>query len=184
MEKEKELMKIAREIEKCEECKRGKLGLPVPGEGNPYSNIMLIGESPGPTESKIGKPFVGRSGKFLTKLLDSIGIKREEVFITSPIKYYPGKRALRKDEIMHGRKHLLKQIEIVNPKIVVMLGNVAIKALFPEEKFFASKIHGNEIVRDKIYFPTFHPSAAMRFPRIRKLMEEDFKKLKILISRI
>jgi DNA polymerase len=139
--------------------------------------------APGPQESKRGEPFIGSSGKFLDKLLDSIGIKREDVFITSPVKYYPGRRALTNEEIVHGMIHTSKQIEIINPKLIVMLGNVALKALFPNEKLSITEIHGKPIEKDnRIYFPTFHPSAARRFPKIREKMLQDFKKLRTIIS--
>ena len=175
------LQKVANEIERCEVCNKYKIGLTIPGEGKPNAKIMFMGEAGGPTESKVGKPFVGKSGKFLMQLLSSIGIKRGEVFLTSPIKYYPGSRAPTNEEIMHGMIHTSKQIEIINPRLIVMLGNVALKALFPNEKFKVSEIHGKPIKKDgRIYFPTFHPSAARRFPKIRKLMEEDMKKLKVL----
>jgi len=181
----KALEKISEEIKNCEECKRNKFGLAVPGEGNPNAKIMLLGESPGPTESKVGRPFVGRSGRFLTEILDLIGIKREEVFITSPLKYYPGRRAPTTEEIRHGMLHTTKQIEIINPKLIVMLGNVALKALFPNEKFKVSEIHGKPIRKNgRIYFPTFHPSAARRFPKVREKMIKDFEKLKLLIKEI
>jgi len=181
----KALEKISEEIKKCEECKINKFGLAVPGEGNPNAKIMFMGESPGPTESKVGKPFVGMSGKFLTKLLESIGIKREEVFITSPLKYYPGRREPTDEEIRHGMLHTSKQIETINPKLIVLLGNVALKALFPKERFKVSEIHGKPMEKDnRIYFPTFHPSAAMRFPKVRKKMLKDFEKLKLLVEKL
>jgi len=184
MSKKEDLEKIAEEIKNCEECKRSKFGLPVPGEGSPNAKIMFLGEAPGINESKIGKPFVGKSGKFLNKLLESIGIKREEVFITSPVKYYPGKRAPTNEEISHGMVHTWKQIEIINPKIIVLLGNVAIKGTLGKN-YKISEIHGKPIKKDgRIYFPTFHPSAARRFPKIRKLVEEDFKKLKKIINNL
>jgi len=184
LDKIKSLEKVVEEIKNCGECKRRKIGLPVPGEGNPNARIVFVGEAGGPTESKTGRPFVGRAGKFLTQLLNSIGIKREDVFITSSVKYYPGRRTLKNEEIAHGRKHLLKQIEIINPKLIVLLGNVALKALFPDKKLSVSKIHGKEIEKEIIYFPTFHPAAAMRFPKVRKLMQEDMKKLRIIIANL
>jgi len=184
MNKRKELQKIAKEIENCKECKKNKYDLAVPGEGNPDAEIFFCGESPGIEESKIGRPFVGRAGKFLTQLLNSIEIDRKKVFIASPVKYYPGKRILKNEEIAHGRKHLLKQIEIINPKLIVLLGNVALKALFPDKKLSVSKIHGEEIKKEIIYFPTFHPAAAMRFPKVRKLMREDMKKLRAVIANL
>jgi len=179
----KALEKIAEEIKKCKECKRNKYGLPVPGEGDPNANLMFIGMAPGIEESKTGKPFVGRAGKFLNSLLDSIGIDRKDVFITSPVKYYPGKRILTNEEILHGRKHLLKQIETIKPKLIITLGDVALKALFPDEKLLVSNLHGKIIERKGIkYFITFHPAAAMRFPKIRKKMQEDFNELKEFIK--
>lgn len=179
------LRKIAEEIENCKECKENRIGLPVPGEGNPDADIIFMGEAAGPTESKTGRPFVGRAGKFLSSLLNSIGIKREEVFITSPVKYYPGRRAPNLKEIKHGMIHTSKQIEIINPKLIVMLGNTALKALFPSEKFSVSEVHGKIMRRnDRIYFPTFHPAAAMRFPKIKEKMGRDMKILKDLIQKL
>jgi DNA polymerase len=181
----KTLEKISEEIKNCEECKRNKFGLAVPGEGDPNAKVMLLGMAPGFWESKSGKPFVGRSGKFLTKLLELINIKRKDVFITSPIKYYPGRRAPTDEEIKHGMLHTTKQIEIISPKLIVLLGNVALKALFPNEKLTVSEIHGKEIKQNnRIYFPTFHPSAAMRFPKIKEKMQKDFEKLKLLINKL
>jgi DNA polymerase len=186
MEEKLRLLKaVEEEIKKCEECKKNKFGLPVPGKGNPNAKIIFLGESPGPQESKKGEPFIGPSGKFLDKLLDFIGIKREDVFITSPVKYYPGSRAPTNEEIMHGMTHTSKQIKIINPKLIVMLGNVALKALFPNQRLKVSEIHGKPIEKDgRIYFPTFHPSAARRFPKIREKMIEDFEKLKKIIKNL
>jgi len=182
MNKEKALLKIARDIKNCKECKKDKFGLAVPGEGNVNAKVMFIGEAPGIEESKTGRPFVGRAGKFLDKILSSTKIKREDFFITSPVKYYPGRRAPNKKEIKHGMIHTKKQIEIIKPKIIVLLGNVALHALV-DEKLNISKVHGNIIKKENvIYIPTFHPSAAMRFPKIRKQMEKDFEKIKRLIS--
>jgi len=176
--KSNELAKIADEIRNCRECKVNKSGLPVPGEGNSDTKIVFVGEAPGKKESETGRPFVGRAGKLLTQLLDSIRIKRERIFITSPVKYYPGKRTPTTKEIQHGREHLVKQLNVIKPKIIVTLGNVALKALFPDKKLNITKIHGKFIQEDdRVYFPTFHPAAALRFPKIKKLMEKDFKKI-------
>jgi DNA polymerase len=180
-ERLKSLKKIANEIARCKECKKGKSGLPVPGEGNPCAKMMFIAEAPGIRESQLGLPFRGRAGKFLKKMLDSIGIKREDVFITSPVKYFPGRRAPTPEEIKHGMIHTMKQIEVIKPKIIVLLGNVALHALI-DEKLNISKVHGETIKRDDvIYIPTFHPSAAMRFTKMRSKMEKDFVKIKGLI---
>lgn len=176
-----DLLNIASEIAKCKECKKNKSGLPVPGEGNPNAKTMFLGEAPGPLESKTGRPFIGRSGKFLTKMLDKIGIKREDVFITSPVKFYPGRRAPTLEEIKHGMTHTKKQIDVIKPKFIVLLGNVALHALI-DENINISKVHGKIIEKDGIrFFPTFHPSAAMRFTKVRIRMEEDFRKIKRFI---
>lgn len=178
--KQKELEKVSREIENCKECKKGKSGKAVPGEGNPNAKIFFVGEAPGREEAKTGRPFIGPSGKFLTQLLASIDINREDAYITSPVKYFPGSRVPTSEEIGHGKVHLLQQLEIIKPKLIVLLGNVAIQALLGEG-FKISKIHGELIKKeDVIYFPTFHPSAARRFLKFRRLMKEDFQKLKDL----
>lgn len=175
----KTLEQIAKEIKNCKECRRGKLGLSVPGEGNPKAKIMFIGEAPGRQEALTGRPFVGRAGKLLAKLFSSIGIKRENIFITSPIKYYPRKRKPTPGEIVHGKIHLIEQLKAINPKLVVLMGKVAHQSLVGDKKLFET--HGKTLQGDeKIYFSTFHPAAALRFPKIAKLVSKDFKKLKQL----
>lgn len=176
-----ELKKIAKEIAKCKECKKNKYGLPVPGEGNPNAKTVFIGMCPGIEESKVGKPFVGRSGKFLTKILKSIGIKREDAYITSPVKYYPGKGILRKKDINHGMIHTTKELKIIKPKIIILLGKVALDAFLNKKGLH--KLHGKLIEKKGIkYMPTFHPAAAMRFPKIRREFEKDFKRIAKIIS--
>jgi len=173
-------MEIATEISNCKECKKDKFGLAVPGEGNHKAKVMLVGEAPGREEAKTGRPFVGRSGRLLTEMLSSVGIDRKDVFITSPVKYYPGKRLLTKEEISHGRIHLLKQIESVKPKLIVLLGSVAIRAVI-DKKLKPTEYHG-KLIEGK-YFVTFHPAAAIRSPKkVRAKMNEDFRKLRRLIQ--
>jgi uracil-DNA glycosylase family 4 len=182
MGKSEELEKVAKEISSCRRCKIGMSGLPVPGEGNPDARVMFVGEAPGLKESQTGRPFIGRAGKFLTKMLDMIGVKRKDVFITSPVKYFPGRRAPTDEEIAHGRTHLSRQIEIIRPSLIVPLGNTALKALFPGEKLLISKVHGRLVRRDGVnYFPTYHPSAAMRFTKMRNAMIKDMTRMKQLI---
>lgn len=179
--KQKQLEKIAKEIENCKVCQQDKSGKPVPGEGNPNAKIMFVGEAPGKEESLTGRPFVGRSGRFLTSLLNSIGIRREDIYITSPVKHFPGYRVPTNAEIAHGREHLQQQISIINPKLIVLLGNVAARAVL-KRSFMVNKMHG-ELLRanGRNHFFTFHPSAALRFPKIRKLIGKDFKKLSRLV---
>ena len=177
-----EMKEIAEEIRTCMECRKNKKGLAVVGEGPQRAKVMFVGMAPGIEESKTGRPFVGRSGKILTGMLASIGMERKHVYLTSPVKYYPGRRNLKKNEIEHGTLHLKKQIESTSPKLIVLLGEVAVKALLPEMDLKVTKAHGSIIRKEgREYFITFHPSAAMRFPKIMKLMLSDFKKLRTIL---
>lgn len=177
--KEKALNKIATEIAFCHKCQQGMSGLPVPGEGSVNAKLMFIGEAPGIEESKTGRPFIGRSGKLLTQMLLEIDLKRDQVFITSPVKYFPGRRAPTSQEIVHGHTHLLAQIAVIQPKIIVLMGTTAVKALLPDEIFHAVRDHGKIVKKaSQTYFLTFHPAAALRSPKIwGGLMRDDFKKL-------
>jgi uracil-DNA glycosylase len=179
------LKKIAEEINRCRECKKDKSGLPVPGEGDPDATLMFIGEAPGREEARTGRPFIGRSGKLLTRMLAGVKINRENVYITSPVKYYPGKRAPTPKEITHGKKHLIAQIEIIKPKLLVLLGATAMKALL-KGKYQVTKVHGKTITENgQTYFLTFHPAAALRFPKIIGIkMVKDLKSLPLLIKNI
>lgn len=182
MNKQKELQKIAEEIEQCPLCKKGGTGKPVPGEGCPYAHVMFIGEAPGREESKTGKPFVGRSGKFLWQMIREIGLKENDVFITSPVHYLPIRDTPSPAMIEHGRIHLLKQIEVIKPRIIVLLGNTACRALL-EKSVEIAKEHGTLCEEEGInYLITFHPAYAARFPEGRKKFIQDFAKLKSLLK--
>ena len=176
--RESQLLKIAGEIEACALCREGKVGLAVAGEGNPYAEIAFIGEAPGKEEAKVGRPFIGRSGRFLRSAIREIGLEEKEVFITSPVKYLPRRGTPSNADIVHGRTHLLRQLAIIDPKIIVLLGRVASLAVL-EREVAVNQEHGRMIKKgNKTYLITFHPAAALRFPKIRKEFYEDFKKLK------
>ena len=180
--RESQLLKIAEEIRACALCRQGKVGLAVAGEGNPYAEIAFIGEAPGKEEAKVGRPFIGRSGRFFRSLIREIGLEEKEVFITSPVKYLPRRGTPTRADIVHGRTHLLRQLAVIDPKIIVLLGSVASLAVLDRE-VAVSLEHGKMIKKgDKTYLITFHPAAAMRFPKIREAFYEDFKKLKGLIE--
>jgi len=181
MTKKELLEKEAEKIKRCRKCKKGKIGKAVPGGGSPDAKIFFVGEAPGREEAKTGRPFVGRSGQLLTQLLLRIGIEREDVFITSPVKYLPKQGTPSSFEIAHGRTHLLRQIEIINPKLIVLLGQVAAKALL-DNLVKITEGHGKVFKQnDKLFFLTFHPAAAIRFPKTKERIIEDFEKLKRLI---
>jgi DNA polymerase len=173
------LEKLNRKIRNCKKCPLWKLRKnAVPGEGPMNAKIMIIGQAPGAEEDKIGRPFVGRAGQFLNELLKIAWIKREKIFITSPIKCFPPKnRKPKKKEIEACLPWLKKQIEIIDPKYFILLGEVAFSVFFPREKL--SNYRGKWIEKDgKFYFPTYHPAAGFRFPKIKKILEKDFKKIK------
>ncbi|GIW61980.1 MAG: uracil-DNA glycosylase [Patescibacteria group bacterium] len=180
MNKQQYLDAIAKEIEQCDLCKIGKSGKPVPGEGNPDADIAFIGEAPGRVESETGRPFVGRSGQLLRSLIREIGLQEKEVYITSPVKYLPNRGTPTSEDIAHGREHLLKQLNIIHPKIVVLLGRVAAEGVL-QKRVSVVKEHG-KIIEDKDgikYFLTYHPAAALRFPKkFLSSLREDFQKIR------
>lgn len=181
MRKQKELDKIAKEIESCKECKIGKNGMPVPGEGNANADTVFIGEAPGRNEALTGRPFVGRSGKFLRENIKAIGLTDSNIFITSPVKYLPDYITPTEKDIEHGKIHLIKQLKVINPKLIILLGSVACRTIL-EEKIPVSKKHGTVIEKkDKRYVIMYHPAAAIRFQKIRKIFVDDFKKIKSLL---
>ena len=196
MNKTKELEAIASEIETCKSCKEEKTGVAVPGEGNPDADIVFIGEAPGKTEAATGRPFVGRSGQLLRSLIREIGFDDvKDVYITSPVKYLPLRGTPTPQDIAHGRIHLMKQLKIINPKIVVLLGRVAAEGVLQRppspsglrraRKVAVFKEHGKVIeeVKGIKYFLTYHPAAVLRFPnKFKKAMIEDFQTVKKLVG--
>lgn len=172
---------LARKIKNCRKCPLHKSRKrAVPGEGPQNAKIMFIGEAPGAEEDKAGRPFVGRSGEFLDQLFKKNSINRKKVFITGAVKCHPPKNrnpALK--ELKTCRElYLDKQIKIIKPKLVVILGRIALKSLLNENKIK----HGKTVAKNsQKYFITYHPAAGMRFPKIRKAMGKDFNKIKDLI---
>jgi DNA polymerase len=183
MDKKKELSKIADEIEKCSACREWGTGKPVPGEGNPDATIVFIGEAPGREEARTGRPFVGRSGRLLRSMISGIGLAEEDVYITSPVKYLPLRGTPSRENIFHSRTHLLKQLSIIHPEIVVLLGSTACLALL-DRKAGLTKEHGS-VVREKgiTYFLTYHPAYAMRFPAGKQEFLRDFRELARMIAK-
>ncbi|MHA2192176.1 MAG: uracil-DNA glycosylase [Candidatus Thorarchaeota archaeon] len=179
MTRQKELDRIHEEIETCEKCPLHITRLnPVPGEGPVDAKLMLVGEAPGAREDESGRPFVGRSGDLLTTLLSGIGLSRSDVFITSVLKSRPPKnRTPTRSEIEACRPYLERQIEIINPQIVVLLGGVAVSSIIGPWKM--AEAHGKFYEGgERTFFITYHPAAALRFPRIKDVMIADFDILK------
>lgn len=154
----------------------------MPGEGSPTANVMFVGEAPGRQEAATGRPFIGRSGQLLRKLIREVGLKEEDVFITSSVKYLPDSGTPTPIDVAHGRTHLLKQIDVIKPKFIVLLGRVAVLGVLGKD-IAVVKSHGQIIREDgRTYFITVHPAAALRFVKNKVLLLEDFKKLKKLVK--
>jgi DNA polymerase len=184
MNKQEALDEIAKEIEQCAACKQGKIGVAVPGEGDPDADIVFIGEAPGKTEAKTGRPFVGRSGQLLRSVIrDVLGLDDEkDVYITSPVKYLPERGTPTPADIAHAKTHLDKQLAIIEPEIIVLMGSVAAQGVLGE-KIPVKTEHGKVIERNgKKYFITVHPAAGLRFPPLRETFQEDFQKLREVLN--
>lgn len=176
---------IADEISGCALCPlhEGRTQT-VPGSGSPTAEIMFIGEAPGRYEDEQGIPFVGRSGQYLNYLLDKIGLVRGDVFITNVVKCRPpGNRDPQQIEIDTCKPYLDRQIEAIDPKVIVTVGRFSMARYFPKAKI--SEIHGQPLYQDgRAYYPIYHPAAALRNPRLKIDMEADFKRLLEVIAEV
>ena len=154
----------------------------VPGEGNPQADVMFIGEAPGFQEDRQGRPFVGPAGKLLDGLLASIGTNRDDVFIANMVKCRPpDNRDPDPGELAACTKFLDRQIELVNPKLIVTLGRFAFGRYFPGEGITKSRGRLREKVGRKI-FPVLHPAAVLRRDELRPTMIEDFKAISEILE--
>jgi len=182
-ERLRELERLARGIRRCGKCRlhAGRKHA-VPGEGDGDADVMLVGEGPGEAEDDQGRPFVGRSGKFLDRLLADLGLRRGDLFITSSVKCRPpGNRTPRPDELDTCRRAwLTRQIECIRPKCVLLLGRTAIRCLLGEDVKLA-EVHGQfRQSNGARALLTYHPTAAMRFPKIERRLRADLRKLQRL----
>ncbi len=178
------LEKVAAEVRACTKCPLHRSRThAVPGDGSPQAQIMFIGEGPGFHEDQSGLPFVGAAGNFLNELLTSVGLKREDVFITNVVKCRPpGNRDPLPEEIEACRDYLDRQIELINPKVIVTLGRYSMARWFPAARI--SHIHGKPRQFGKrLVIPFYHPAAALRQPSLHRTVVEDFAKLPEFVSR-
>ena len=158
------------------------------GSGSPTADLMFVGEAPGFHEDKQGVPFVGAAGKLLVKLLEGIGLTREEVYIANVIKCRPpGNRDPSPEEIESCEPHLWKQIELIQPTLIATLGNFATKLLSGKPNGI-TQVHGREqqVVlggNPVTLYPIFHPAAALYTPRMLQVLEEDFARIPALLGR-
>lgn len=169
---------IAQEIAHCRACVLCEHATnPVPGEGSPQARVMLIGEAPGNNEDIQGRPFVGRSGKVLDALLELAGVSRDTVFIANIVKHRPpGNRDPLPAEIAACRPFLMRQLELINPAVIVTLGRHAAARWLPDIKI--SQSHGVvHQVGQRIVVPMLHPATALYNPANLVLLQDDFRRL-------
>ena len=184
-EKEREehlpdLQDLAQRYRNCTSCKlaSGRIKM-VYGEGNPHSKLILIGEGPGADENLTGKPFVGRAGQLLTKMLQAISINRKDVYITNVVKCRPpNNRNPQPDEINACLPYLDEQLEIIQPKLLLLLGKVAAESLLREKKSLGKYRESIHFYRDIKTYVTYHPSALLRNPGWKKYAWIDLQKLR------
>jgi uracil-DNA glycosylase family 4 len=184
MTPEETLAEIRQEVSTCTRCdlhysrKRS-----VPGEGPVEAEIMFIGEGPGFHENEQGRPFVGPAGKFLDELLDSIGMKRANVYITNVVKCRPpGNRDPEPGEILACSNYLDRQIQLINPNVIVTLGRYSMARYLPNAKI--SAVHGKAIEMDgRLVVAMYHPAAALHQVSLKSSIVEDFSRLPQLIAR-
>jgi len=156
----------------------------VPGEGPQDAEIMFIGEAPGFHEDQQGRPFVGASGRFLEELLESIGLTRDDVFIANVIKCRPpSNRDPLPDEIKACKPLLDRQLELIQPKLVVTLGRFSMARAFPKARI--SRIHGQpRKIGGVLYYPMYHPAAALHQPSLRSTIKEDMLRIPELLQQV
>ena len=154
------------------------------GDGNPEADILFIGEAPGKNEDLQGKPFVGAAGKFLNEMLDGIGLKREDIYITNIVKYRPPSN---RDPLPEEKEAFLpflqQQIAIIKPKLIVTLGRHSMDVLLPGLKI--SQIHGQpKRYKGQVYLPLFHPAAALYNGGMRQTLIEDFSLIPVILEKL
>lgn len=179
------LTELCRQMASCQACDLAQLRTRVvPGEGAEDADILFIGEAPGFNEDREGRPFVGAAGAFLDELLSSIGLSRKDVYIANVIKCRPqGNRDPLPAEIKACKPWLDRQIELIQPKIVVTLGRYSLARYIATESI--GKVHGKpRKIGDVLCFPMYHPAAALHQGSLRKVIEEDMRRLPQLLRDI
>ncbi|TLX84741.1 MAG: uracil-DNA glycosylase [Thaumarchaeota archaeon] len=180
-----EIIALRKRVMSCIKCGLSKSRKnAVPGSGNIQSEIIFIGEAPGRSEDLQGEPFVGTAGQILSEALEYAGLKRSDIYITNVVKCRPpNNRQPLKEEQDACREHLLKELEIIRPKMICILGNTA----------FSSLLNGNSITKNRgkiihragqLYFVTIHPAAAIYNPDLRQVLKDDMKFLAQTLDKI
>lgn len=187
-ERREALISLYREVQACKLCPLHETRTQaVFGNGNADADLMFVGEAPGMHEDQQGIPFVGRAGQLLDELLREVGLSREEVFVCNVLKSRPpGNRDPQPDEISACRPYLDAQVELIEPRVICTLGNFATKLLTRSQRGITSvrgrpqehEIGGRPV---RIY-PILHPAAALRTPKVKEQLREDFSRLPALLA--
>jgi uracil-DNA glycosylase len=183
MNSEEMLVQIAKEVSTCQKCALyHSRRLAVPGEGPANSEVMFIGEGPGFHENEQGRPFVGAAGNFLNELLAEGGLKRQDVWIGNVVKCRPpGNRDPLPEELSACDEYLERQIEAINPKIIITLGRFSMGKYMPGAKI--SSVHGQmRRVGDRFVIAMFHPAAALHQAALKPAIMKDFGQLPKLLE--
>ncbi len=178
------LDEVAQEVSTCTKCiLHYSRKNAVPGEGPANAAIMFIGEGPGFHENEQGRPFVGAAGRFLDELLAGIGMKRSDVFITNVVKCRPpANRDPLPEELEACSDYLERQIQALNPKVIVTLGRYSMARFLPNAKI--SDVHGQAVrIRGRLIVPMYHPAAALHQGSLKPIVERDFALLPELIAK-
>jgi uracil-DNA glycosylase family 4 len=154
----------------------------VPGDGNPDADVMLVGEAPGASEDRAGRPFVGRAGRLLDEVLEVAGLRRRDVYITNVVKARPpGNRDPKAAEVAHCMPWLVAELDLVRPRLVVPLGRHALAHFAPGRKI--TEVAGTRLdVEGPPLFPLLHPAAALRSPAMRERLFDDARRLPEALS--
>jgi uracil-DNA glycosylase family 4 len=185
MEQLRSLEEIAKTVAVCERCRLYKTAInPVPGEGNPDADLVCVGEAPGANEDESGRPFVGQAGQLLTKILAAIDLQREDVFICNVLKHRPpGNRNPAPDEVKACSPYLVRQLELIQPKVIVAFGTFAAQTLL-DTKLAIGKLRGS--VHRYYGIPlvvTYHPAALLRNPAWKRPTWEDVQLARRILDR-
>lgn len=169
----------------CTRCKLHALGRRqvVFGVGNPNADLMFVGEAPGADEDEQGEPFVGRAGQLLTRIIEAIGLRREDVYIANIIKCRPPEnRNPEPDEVARCEPFLFRQVDAIRPRVIVALGKFAAQSLLRTTEPI-TRLRGREFTcRGATLIPTFHPAYLLRYPNAKREVWEDMKKVRALLG--
>jgi len=188
-ERREDLIRLYHEVRDCRRCPLGATRTnPVFGMGNADADLMFVGEAPGAEEDRQGRPFVGRAGKLLDRLLEEVGMERmRDTFVANVLKSRPpGNRDPQPDEIEACRPYLETQIELIEPLVICTLGNFATKLLTGQPTGI-TRVRGRPQERELggrpvVIYPLFHPAAALRTPKVLEQLREDFARIPALLE--